>query len=168
MGRTQDLWPALKELAAAGRAPGQPEALFAAADRIVGRVFGHRLFTVLEVRDDEGFLERLYTSRPEAYPLLGRKPLARTPLLDRLIDRGEPNLGRTADDIRRDFPDHATILGLGCESIMNLPVTYDRVVLGSMNVLDAALHYDEEDLENGMAFASLLVPAFLRRRLARG
>ncbi len=168
MSKKGDPWPALRELADAARGAGQPDALFAAAERIMDRTFGHKLFTILEVREDQGYLERLYTNRPEAYPLMGRKPLTKTPFVQKLFERGEPNLGQNADDIRRDFPDHETLLGLGCESIMNLRIMYDGTVMGSMNVLHEANYFDEEDLENGMAFASLLTPAFVHRRAARG
>ena len=158
-----DPLPHLAAVAAALGRPGQPATIFAALDAALGAVIGHRLFTVLRHHPDTGESERRYTNQPAAYPVGGRKPLNPTPWSRQIFEERRPYLGRTAEDIRAVFFDHALIASLGCASVLNLPVVYDGHVLGTVNLLHEAAWYMETDIPVGLVFAALAAPALLAR-----
>ena len=160
--RASDPLPHLHAVAEALAVPGQPEAVFRALDRALAAVLGHKLFTLLLHHPDTGESERRYTSRPEAYPVGGRKPLNPTPWAQRVLRDHQPYLGRTAEDIRAVFFDHELIASLGCASVLNLPVVYDGQILGTVNLLHEERWYEEGDIPVGLTFAALVVPAYLQ------
>ncbi len=157
--RRPDPLPHLFAVAAAAGAGGQPEATFRALDREMAAALGHKLFTVLLRHPGES--ERRYTNQPAAYPVGGRKPIAPSAWTAQLFEQRVPYIGRTAADIRAVFFDHELIASLGCASVLNLPVSWDGRVLGTINLLHEAGWYDEADVPVGLAFAALAVPAYL-------
>jgi len=155
-----DTLPHLAAVAAAIRAPGQPEAAFRALDAAAAATLGHKLFTCLLHHPAVRESERRYTSQPEVYPVGGRKAVPPTPWARRLFEERQPYIGYTADDIRSVFFDHALIASLGCASVLNLPVVHDGRTLGVLNLLHEARWYGEDDVPLGQVFAALAVPAF--------
>lgn len=153
--RSADPLPHLASVAAALGRPGQPGPLFEALERAVGATVGHRLFTILRYHPDANESERVYSNQPATYPIGGRKAVRETPSTACVFGQRRPYIGRTADDIRACFADHALILSLGCESVLNLPVVFDGRVLGTVNLLHEAGWYDERDVPLGLAFAAL-------------
>ena len=156
-----DVIPHLQAVAAALTQPGQPAPLWAALDRALAAVIGHRLFTVLRYHPDSRESERCYTNQPAAYPVGGRKPFNETAWSRRLFGERRPYIGYTAADIRNVFFDHALIASLGCDSVLNIPVAYDGRVLGTLNLLHEARWYDAADAAPGLLFAALAVPGYL-------
>ncbi len=163
----QLLLGAIDEVARAVGAEGQPETSFAALEAAMGRVIGHKLFTILVVDPDRCESARIYTNQPAAYPVGGRKPRPENGWAVRLLDQGAPYIGYTADDIRSVFFDHELIRSLGCESVLNLPIRYDGRTLGTINMLHQARWYADRHAEIGRSFAALAVPA-VRLVIARG
>lgn len=159
-----DIAAATLHLGEAQAQKGQPAALFAAFDRLCAGTLGHRLLTLLEWAPETNDVERLYSSRPQDYPLLRRKPMGPTEWGALVLKGGQSWIGRTADDIRWAFPDHELIASLGCASCINAPVLWDGEVLGVASLLDAENAYDEADLQALVAIAPLLAPGFLARR----
>lgn len=150
-------------IAAALAGPRQPEATFAALDAALQQAVGHRFLTVLLYRRDEGVAERLYSSRPDLYPAQGRKAFAEAPIQRRVAETAAPYIGRDAEDIRRDFPDHAKIFALDCESILNMPVVWRGRALGQVNLLHAAGHYGPAQLPLVRPLVQMAIPALLCR-----
>jgi hypothetical protein len=134
-------------------AAARPIEVFAALDRGTGAAIGHKLFTILLFHAESGHSERLYSNRPDAYPVGGRKPLNPT-----IWTR---EVGRNAADIRAAFFDHELIAGLGCASVLNLPVIAGGRLLGTINLLHEAEWYDDSDAPTGLLFAALAIPAYL-------
>jgi hypothetical protein len=153
--------PHLEAVAAVATLPGQPAPLFAALDAALGAVLGHRLFTLMRYHADSGDSERIYTTHPAQYPVAGRKALNPTAWTEQVLRRQQPYLGRTPDDVRAVFFDHALIATLGCGSVLNLPVVWNGRTLGTINLLHEAGWYDEPDAPLGMLFAALAIPAYL-------
>lgn len=140
---------------------GQPAPLFRALDEALGAVIGHKLFTILAYYPDAAESERCYTNQPAAYPVGGRKPVTPSPWMERLFRDHTPYIGRTAEDIRAVFFDHALIASLGCASVLNVPVVWNGRTLGTINLLHEERWYDEADIALGQAFAGLAVPGLL-------
>ncbi|TWG98914.1 hypothetical protein L598_001700000070 [Mesorhizobium sp. J18] len=159
-----DIDIALSKIGAGQASNGQPEALFSAFDSYCADTLGHRLFTLLAWAPETNDVERLYSSRPTEYPLLGRKVMGPTPWGAVVLKGGKTWIGRTADDIRWAFPDHELIASLGCAACINAPVLWDGKVLGVISVLGPENAYDEADLAGLAAIAPLLVPGFLAAR----
>jgi GAF domain-containing protein len=155
---------ALLRVIAGPHAPGDT---YARVEALAGRVLGHRLFTLMVLDEASGEVERVHSSRPEHYPVGGRKPKRGTPWGAIVLDRGEPFIGRTADDIRQAFDDHPLILGLGLESVLNVPVRFQGRAIGTMNLLHQAGWYDEADVPMAQLLAGFLVPDYLAE-LGRG
>jgi len=139
----------------------QPEPSFRALDRAMGRVIGHKLFTVLLHHPRAQESERRYTNQPAAYPVGGRKAVTPSAWTERLFTDRRPYIGKTAADIREVFFDHQIILSLGCASVLNVPVVWDGRTLGTINLLHEAGWYDEPDVPIALCFAALAVPTLL-------
>lgn len=157
-----DPLPHLAAVARALNATGQPGTAFAALDRALGAVLGHKLFTVLVHHAGSGESERFYTNQPEAYPVGGRKALNPTFWTDHVLKGQRAFIGHTAEDIAAVFFDHALIVSLGCASVINLPVVFDGRTLGTINLLHEAGWYEAQDAEIGAVFAAMATAACLR------
>jgi hypothetical protein len=76
---------ALLEAARALAAPGQPQPLYRALDRLLGDLIGHKLFTLMIYDAEAREVARVYSNQPAAYPIGGRKPYSASSLFDRLL-----------------------------------------------------------------------------------
>ena len=132
-------------------------AVFAAVADAASVWIGHQLFTVMVFDAESMQVERLYSSNPKVYPPGGRKLKRDTAWGRRVLEEGRPYIGRNAEDIRSNFSDHELILGLGLESVMNVPVRILGRTIGTMNLLHRADYYDAADLECGYFLAGQLV-----------
>jgi len=141
--------------------PCQPAPLFAALSVAMQAAIGHKLFTILLHDAAGGFNARIHTSHPREYPIGGRKPVTDRPWTTQVLREGRPFIGADAAAIRATFFDHATIIGLGCESVLNLPVRWDGRTLGTVNLLHVAGHFTPAHAEQGMALAAHAAPALL-------
>lgn len=142
--------------------PDQPGATFRALDQALAVEPGHILFTILVHHPALQQNERFYTNRPDAYPVGGRKPVTDSPWMQGIIGRGTPYLGRTREDIQDVFFDYELIWSLGCESVLNMPVRWAGMTLGTLNLLHRAGHYTEAHLPHVKLLAQLAVPALLQ------
>jgi hypothetical protein len=118
--------------------PDQPGATFRAMNAALADAPGHILFTVLVHHSASRQSERIYTNKPEAYPIGGRKPVTESTWMQRVIHGGHPYIGRTSDDIAANFFDHALIRSLGCQSILNMPARWRGQTLGTLNLCHRA------------------------------
>jgi hypothetical protein len=146
---------------AALRDPGPTEALFKVLDKALADTVGHKLFTLLYVAPDGKRVKRLYTNMPKQYPVGGYKPVTESDWHKRVIGERRAWVGYTYEDVKWAFFDHELIRSLGCESAINMPVVYACRVLGTMNLLDVAGHYKENDPGKIEPFAALMIGPFL-------
>lgn len=133
---------------------------YAAVDRLVQEVIGHKLFTLMRLHGATE-VERIYSSNESAYPVGGRKSKIGTPWSAAVLDRGEVFVARNPDEVRGAFADHALIASLGIGSILNVPLGYGGRVLGTMNISHDAGWFTDDDAATGRLIAALLVPALL-------
>ena len=139
----------------------QPGATFRALDRALAAAPGHILFTVLVHHPARRESERFYSNMPTEYPVGGSKPVTNSPWMQTVIERGEPYIGRTREDIKDVFYDHELIWSLGCESVLNLPVRWRGQTMGTLNLLHRAGFYDTAHVEPVRLAAHLALPALL-------
>jgi hypothetical protein len=151
----------LQTILAAHAERDQPGATFRAIDAVLADAPGHILFTILVHHPALRQSERFYSNLPDAYPIGGRKPVTDSAWMQRVIHGGEPYIGRTSEDIAANFPDHALIHSLGCDSILNMPARWRGQTLGTLNLCHRAGHYTESDLPRMKLIAQLAVPALL-------
>lgn len=152
----------LQAVARAMPEASQPQATFAALDAALAHAIGHRLFTVLVVNLAASENQRVYTNRPEAYPVGGAKPIRwENPLTQAVVGAGRCWLTHTASEVRDTFPDHALIHSLGCESSINVPVRWNGQTIAMLNLLNQAGWYSEADVPTLSVFAGLATPAVL-------
>jgi hypothetical protein len=139
----------------------QPHATFRAIDAALAETPGHVLFTVLVHHPALHQSERFYTNMPDAYPIGGSKPVTDSPWMQRVIQGGEPYIGRTREDIAANFFDHDLIHSLGCDSILNMPVRWRGQTMGTLNICHRAGFYNETQLPRVRLIAQLALPALL-------
>lgn len=142
--------------AALAAAEGQPGAALAALGRLAQEATGATLVTVMTSDPATGEAERIWTNRPDAYPVSGRKPMNPTRWSETVLDRQETFVANTIGEIAEVFPDHPLILSLGCESVVNLPAVVAGEVLGTLNCLGPRGHFTPERLR---AAEALRLPA---------
>ena len=135
----------------------------AVVERLIAAVMPSLLFTVLRL-DDDGTLSRIHSSRPEDYPVGGRKSTAAdlTPQWHELCVRQQlPYVGNTAADVQRAFSDHALIERLGCGAFINAPVVDDGSTIATLCILAGPGSFGDDDvaaaqlIARGSAYAVL-------------
>ena len=145
---------------AVGRA-GDPSPVYAALEALTAQVIGHRLFTIMRFDAARSTSKRVHTNRPDVYPVGGRKQKARTAWGDRVLVAMQPSRASKADEVRAAFDDHATIIGLGLGSILNIPIVSGGRCVGTMNLCHAEGWYTSDDERVGMLLGSFLAAALL-------
>ena len=156
----------LRRCTAALATTGQPAAIYAAVEAALKSLIGHKLFTLLVVDGDE--VARIHSSNPAAYKVSGRKPMNRTPWGDHVIKQRKIWIARNAEDIKWAFFDHALIHSLGCDSCVNVPVVYDDIFIGTINVLHEANWFDEAKAAAIAAFVPLVIAPYLQSARPKG
>lgn len=156
---TQDDHLALGTALACAR---QPAEVYLAVQKVLAQRVGFGLFTLLIRTPDGQEVSRVHSTDPVSYPLAGRKRMGPTPWGDLVLERQQCFLARDAEGIRWAFPDHALITSLGLASAINVPLVAMGQVLGTINLLDGAGRYTEDDVAVARTVAPYLVLPFQR------
>lgn len=140
---------------------GAPDPLLKALDQIAQQALGHRLFTALRYDLAAGVAHRIYSSAPDIYPATGSKTIGTAPALRKMVASGKPLLTPDAEAVRENFLDANAIFGLGCESVLNIPVYGRGRLLGQINLLHRAHHYAPAHLPFCLSLAVAGASAFM-------
>jgi GAF domain-containing protein len=157
----------VERLAAAARLPG-PLALVRVADAIGAEVTGHRLCTAMRFDAAAMTVQRLYSSNPSAYPVGGAKPKRDTAWGRQVLLERRLYCGQGAEDLRRDFADHAVILGLGLRSVVNVPIVARGECLGTLNFLWAEERVGQMQVALAELLGLIATPDWLPPSTAKG
>lgn len=149
-------------------AKGQPDKTFEALARLVDETIGVKLFTTMVIHRDKGVVRRNYTNMPDAYPVSGEKPLNRDRWSDLVEGEHQTFVANSIEEIADVFPDHELIRSLGCESCINVPITIDGHVIGTLNCLHEAGHYTPDRVEAANALKLPGAVAFLLHEKYKG
>lgn len=128
----------------------------AVAARMSGAVMPVLLFTVLRLNTDDT-LSRIYSSRPDEYPIGGRKSRGAdlSPDWIRLcVHQQLPYVGNTVEDVRRAFADHELIERLGCGSFINAPVVDNGRTIATVCLLAGPGSFGDDEVAAAQLIAN--------------
>ena len=153
----------LERLAAAMRLKNQPQGLFHAVQEVAASSIGFSLFTIMSYDAQRQEVKRLHTNMPAIYPVGGRKRKVGTPWARQLLQDLKPFRAETPQGIRDAFDDHAVMTGMGLGSILNIPIAYDGVCIGTMNMTHREGWYTSRHEGMGLLIGAFLAPALVAR-----
>ena len=142
-------------------------AAFRTAEQTAAQLIGHKLFTIMAFHAETMEVERCYSNNPDKYPTGGRKQKRDTAWGRHVLEQGKHYIGYNADDIRSSFDDHAVIQELGLESVLNMPIEEDGRPVGTMNLLEKAGYYHEEQVDIARIIANTLASVLQKRTSER-
>lgn len=128
-------------------ATNQPDATFAALEKLVDQTIGIKLFTLMEIDRERNVARRSYSNMPDAYPTSGEKQRIPNRWSEHVEEQHKIFVANTIEEIANVFPDHQLIQSLGCESCLNLPIVVAGQVIGTLNCLHEAGHYTHKHIE---------------------
>ncbi|MGF6604735.1 GAF domain-containing protein [Paraburkholderia sp. GAS448] len=155
----------LTRLAWAIRLKDQPDEIFRAVHAVAASAIGFSLFTIMSYDAQHQEVERVYTNMPDVYPIGGRKKKLGTAWARQVLQDLKPFRAETPQGIREAFDDHAVITGMGLGSILNIPIAYDGVCVGTMNMTHRENWYTSWHEEMGLLIGSFLAPALIKRNM---
>ena len=139
---------------------GSADDMFEQLDGLVQARAGAIIFTCSTFDPATLRASRVYTNRPNQYPLSGLKDIAPGRWTEKVLDRGETFVANTIEEIAEVFPDHELIASLGCGSVVNVPVKLAGVILGTINLLDKPGHYAAQRVDRVLELKPAATIAF--------
>lgn len=143
-------------------ASADPAAVFAAMDQWSQPVLQQALCTVNRFDSVNMAVVRLYSSDPVSYPPGGSKQKRGMPWGEHVLLQRRIYVGEGPDAIRASFDDHSAILGLGLQSVINIPVVVGDVCLGTVNFLMREARVHDAHVSFARLAAHLTVSGFQR------
>lgn len=137
---------------------GDTSELYAFIEAAIDELVGYKLLTILRL--ESRLLRRMHSSNPQSYPVGGAKDITDDAWLRTMLKDGVPVISADPTVVRHRFFDHETIFALGCEAVMNVPVTGPPGTLGSLNLLHKAGWFTPEHVLFARPFAALLALAW--------
>ena len=125
-----------------------PQALFSLLSERLQDEAGFLLLTVLAPDRNGGWLNRLFSSDEENYPLGPADKVEDTAWFRHLFGRGKPVVANDAAEISAWLPDYTDYAAQGYGALANLPIVADRQVIGIVNVMGANGHFTPERLRS--------------------
>ncbi|MBZ9938169.1 GAF domain-containing protein [Mesorhizobium sp. BR1-1-16] len=153
-----DYWD---EFMAAVAEADQPRRAFEVLQRITEEMVGTQLFTAMTYDSIAGLARRTYSGNETAYPTGGFKPMSIGIWSETVIEKQQPYVSNTIEQIAEVFADWPLIQSLGCESGCNIPVVIAGDVVGTLNLLDAKGHYTPERMAIAMQLRPFAAIAFM-------
>jgi len=155
----------LERLAMAIRLKDQPHEIFRAVHEVAAEAIGFSLLTIMSYDAQHHEVERVYTNMPAVYPLGGRKKKQGTAWAKQILQDLKPFRAATSQGIREAFDDHAVMTGMGLGSILNIPIAYDGVCIGTMNLTHKEGWYTSRHETIGLVIGAFLAPALLKQNM---
>jgi hypothetical protein len=131
---------------AISEARGAEEA-YLALQELVRATIGAKLFTVMTVDMEHDVSRRAYSSDPVHYPTSGTKQINYGPWFDTVHTQRSYFIANTIEDISKVLFDHELINALGCQSIVNMPVTIGGTLIAVVNMLNVEGYYTPERVQ---------------------
>lgn len=106
-------------------------------------------------------LRRAWSSKPNDYPVGGRKHKLPTPWTEQLLVRGEIFIGEGEDALAEVFDDAPRIVALGLRAVINVPLLDEGRCRATFNVLGMREHWLVEEIATVRLLALLARPFVL-------
>jgi GAF domain-containing protein len=134
-----------------------PQTLFDAINSVAEPRVQAGLVTVMRHHAAEHQVERLYSSNATAYPVGGRKLKRDTAWSRKVLVEHQVLVSAGDEGLRASFDDHATIIGLGLHSCVNVPLVSEGQCVGTLNISRAQADWstDEVALARALGLAAL-------------
>jgi GAF domain-containing protein len=145
-------------------AGGGTAPLFELLRQRIAETIGCGLLTASVFDRALGRSRRVYTERPDVYPVGGFKPIETNRWTEAVLDRHEIWATTRIEQIAEVFFDWELIRSLGFESNANLPVVVGGEVIGTLNLLERAGWYTPDRLAAVPALMPFATIAFLLQR----
>ena len=139
-------------------------AFFAAIDAARRALLGEGLLTVSAYDAPRSWLERVWSSNPQAYPVGGGKHKGDTPWTRQVLHRGEVFVGEGDAAIAEAFDDHERIRGLGLHAVVNVPLLWRGACIATFNVLRPQPRWAPREIEHVRTLAQVSLAAMVARR----
>jgi GAF domain-containing protein len=123
-----------------------PTALFRAIEDVATRRVDAGLVTMMRHDAVESTVERLYSSNPRAYPVGGKKAKRDTAWGRKVLIEHRVLVSAGDAGLRESFDDHATIIGLGLHSCVNVPLVSEGRCVGTMNISRAQAEWTDDEV----------------------
>lgn len=146
----------------------QPQAVFDALMRHTDALVGVKLFTLMVLDRERQLAQRIYSNQEASYPTGGEKPIEQNAWTAQVEGRGETFVANSIEEIAAVFGDWELIKSLGCESCLNVPVDIGGHIVGTLNCLNVAGHFDADKVQTADALKLPGALAFLLHAQRRG
>jgi GAF domain-containing protein len=123
-----------------------PTALFKAIEDVATRRVDAGLITMMRHDAVASTVERLYSSNPQAYPVGGKKVKRDTAWGRKVLTEHRVLVSAGDEGLRESFDDHATIIGLGLHSCVNVPLVSEGKCVGTMNISRAQADWNDNEI----------------------
>lgn len=129
-----------------GGAAKSPAALFKAIEDVATRRVNAGMVTMMRHDAVESTVQRLHSSDPQAYPVGGKKAKRDTAWGRKVLTDHRVVVSRGDEGLRESFDDHATIIGLGLHSCVNVPLVSEGKCVGTLNVCAARADWSDDEV----------------------
>jgi GAF domain-containing protein len=123
-----------------------PTALFRAIEDVATRRVDVGLVTMMRHDAFASTVERLYSSNPQVYPVGGKKAKRDTAWGRKVLTEHRVLVSAGDEALRESFDDHATIIGLGLHSCVNVPLVSEGKCVGTMNISRAQAEWNDDEI----------------------
>lgn len=137
------------------------EKLFDGVDKIATALLARELLTINRFYPEQMSLERLFSSNPQAYPPGGRKQKRGTAWGQQVLLDQHVFIGEGVDAIRQSFDDYDTIVQLGLQSVINIPISDGGHCLGTLNILMKHPRIEPQQRQAAEQLGLLIQPGLL-------
>ena len=121
--------------------PEGPGAIFDVLARRIQDNVGYLLMTVLVPASDAPFLDRVYSTNQDQYPLGKADPIEDSIWFRRLFSEGEAIVANDEEAIKAWLPGFDAYLAQGYGSLANIPIIISGNTIGLLNLMDEAGHF---------------------------
>jgi len=153
--------PDLISLSAAIASSDLRPSLFQAIERIASARMRVSIFSASTCFLDTLELERIYSSRPDVYPVGARKSKRQTNWAQYVLKDRRVFVGEGPLEMAAAFDDQERMASLGIRSIINVPVVARDTIYGVLNFARSETRVSAEDLANARLLGIAATVAFL-------
>lgn len=121
--------------------PEGPGAIFDVLARRIQENVGYLLMTVLVPASDASFLDRVFSTNQDQYPLGKADPIEDSIWFRRLFAEGKAIVANDVEAIRVWLPGFDAYLAQGYGSLVNIPIVLSGNTIGLLNLMDEAGHF---------------------------